>query len=251
MDFTTLSEKIAPEHLVILLGQYLKEMERVIQNQMGCVDKFIGDAIMAIFGAPKSIKDHAINACFAALAMQEALTLLNSKWKIEGKPFLKQKIGINTGDVVVGNIGSENRFDYTVIEDSVNLASRLESLNKFYETKILVGKETRELAKELFLFKPIDLVRVKGKEIPELIYELIGVIDKDSKFQEELIQIYSRGFEYYLNKQFNESVEIFKSYLNKTQKEDLATDILIKRCESYIKTPPPDNWDGVFTMTNK
>jgi len=173
-NFTSLSEKLAPEVLVSLLNEYFTAMAEIILAEGGVLDKFIGDAIMAFWGAPQETKDHSQRACRVALAMVKKLAELDKTWVSSGKPPLEVGIGINTGQVVVGNMGSEKRFDYTVIGDHVNLASRLEGLNKSYGTKIIISEFTKARVENEFILRPLDEVKVKGKEIPVEIFELIG-----------------------------------------------------------------------------
>ena len=172
--FTTLSEKIEPEKLVSLLNEYFTAMTEVILRSGGVLDKFIGDAIMAFWGAPQDEPEHAHRACEAALAMMEQLEILKKNWACRGWPEINIGVGINSGQMIVGNMGSEKRFDYTVIGDNVNLASRLESLNKQYSTNIIISQFTYEKVKDYFEAESLDEVKVKGKDTAVKIYKLIG-----------------------------------------------------------------------------
>ncbi|MEO5970676.1 MAG: adenylate/guanylate cyclase domain-containing protein, partial [Bdellovibrionia bacterium] len=174
--FTSLSEKLNPQDLVSLLNEYLGCMTDVIFGEMGTLDKFIGDAIMAFWGAPIASADHAVRSLRCAIKMKAALGQLNLKWSSQGIHNLNIGIGINTGDVIVGNIGSEKRLDYTVIGDNVNLASRLESITKQYGLMIIVGERTEELVRGSYICRPIDFVAVKGKEHCVKIYEPLGEV---------------------------------------------------------------------------
>ncbi len=171
--FTNLSEKLTPEEVVSLLNEYLSSMTEIVFKYDGTLDKFIGDAIMAFWGAPIPQKDHAERAVFCALEMIEQLSQLQEKWKQQNKPIMDIGIGINTGDMVVGNMGSNQRMDYTVIGDNVNLASRLETLNRQYGTKIIISETTYEIIKEKVETKPLGQVNVKGRQKPIAIYEVI------------------------------------------------------------------------------
>ena len=173
VGFTSMSEKMPPEQVVSQLNEYFSVMTRIIFDNKGTLDKFEGDAIMAFYNAPLSDKYHAVHACNTALQCRKVLTKLNQLWKEKGKPMLDFRVGINTGEVIVGNIGSKERFDYTVIGDSVNLASRLEGANKEYGTRILVSEDTYNLVKNYFIFREIGLFEVKGKEKPVKVYELV------------------------------------------------------------------------------
>ncbi|MFC2088634.1 CHASE2 domain-containing protein, partial [Calditrichota bacterium] len=176
--FTTISEKLTPEALVRLLNQYLTEMTNIVFKYDGMLDKYEGDAIMAVFGAPIAHGNHAYKCCAAALEMQEKLVLLRNLWVKQGNHPLHVRCGINTGPMVVGNMGSENRFDYTVMGDSVNLGARLEPANKEYDTLIMIGQNTYEMAKEEIIVRQLDLLRVKGKTAPIKVYELVGLKEK-------------------------------------------------------------------------
>jgi len=177
--FTSISEKLEPEELVYLLNDYLTEMTSIIIKNQGLVDKFMGDAIMAFWGAPLDQPDHAEMACLSSLEMMDKLRELQKKWKKEGIPSFDIGIGINSGDAIVGNMGSSNRFDYTAMGDNVNLASRLEGLNKTYGTNIIISRNTYNIVKDKFKTRKLDTVKVKGKEKPIVIYELLS--RKDSK----------------------------------------------------------------------
>jgi adenylate cyclase len=172
--FTTLSEKVEPEKLVSLLNEYFTAMTEVILQSGGVLDKFIGDAIMAFWGAPQEEPEHSRRACEAALAMMERLEILKKNWVRRGLPEINIGVGVNSGLMIVGNMGSEKRFDYTVIGDNVNLASRLEGLNKQYNTNIIISQFTYEKVKDSFEAEFLDEVKVKGKDIAVKIYKLIG-----------------------------------------------------------------------------
>ncbi|HPF04439.1 MAG TPA: adenylate/guanylate cyclase domain-containing protein [Spirochaetota bacterium] len=173
--FTSISEKLTPEELVEHLNIYLQGMTDIVINTDGTLDKYIGDAIMAFWGAPIEMSDHSLKACRAALEMMEALKVMNHKWEKEGKPILDIGIGINTGDMVVGNMGSSSRMDYTLMGDNVNLGSRLEGTNKFYGTNIIISEFTYQYVKDDVIARELDLIRVKGKALPVKIYELIDL----------------------------------------------------------------------------
>jgi adenylate cyclase len=164
--FTSLSETMDPEALVEVLHEFLDPMSEIIVKHGGTIDKYIGDAIMALFGAPLDQPDHSPRACRTALEMVQSLKALDQEWLERGKPSLRVGIGINSGPVSVGNMGSSRLFDYTAIGDNVNLASRLEGLNKYYGTEILVSAATAQHLENNFYFREVDLVRVKGKNIP-------------------------------------------------------------------------------------
>jgi len=174
-NFTDISERLTPERLVEMLGVYFETTTRILLDQSGTVDKFIGDAIMGFWGAPNPMADHALRACRSALLVQEGLGRLNARWTSEGQEAFPTRIGLNTGPAIVGNIGYEGRMNYTAIGDSVNLASRLEGLNKFYRTRILVSEATFLAAGDGILARKVDRVTVKGKREAVPIFELLAI----------------------------------------------------------------------------
>jgi adenylate cyclase len=213
-------------------------------------DKYIGDAIMAIWGAPLDQSDHPLRACYTALEMVEELRLLQQKWTTEGMPPLNIGIGINAGPMVVGNMGSERRFDYTAMGHSVNLGSRLEGLNKLYGTNIIISGATHERVREEILGRELDLVRVKGIEHPEKIYELLSSRAKALPEQKVLAEEFQAALREYRNRNWETAHKIFQSILERYP-EDGPARLYVERCRTLEKTPPPEDWDGVYTMTTK
>lgn len=247
--FTTISEKLSPEELVHLLNEYLTAMTDVVFKYDGTLDKYMGDAIMAIFGAPLSQPDHAGRACRTALDMMKELKSLQKKWQEEGKPALNIGIGINSGDMVVGNMGSQMRFDYTVMGDMVNLGSRLEGTNKEYGTNIICSEFTYNAVADFMCCRELDWVRVKGKKLPVKIYELLGE-KKDEKNFKDLIDNFEEGLRLYRAAKWDEAIAAFQKTLA-VKPEDAASLLYIERCKNLKENPPPEPWDGVFTMTKK
>jgi len=241
--FTTLSESLSPPELVKLLNEYLSPMTRIVLEEKGTLDKFIGDAVMALFNAPLDVPDHAVRACTAAVRMLDELERLNADFIQRGMHPLDIGIGINTGLAVVGNMGADIRFDYTAIGDAVNLASRLEGLNKYYGTHILLGEETRNrISDQQFTFREIDRVRVKGKQLPVLIFELMVSNHKIRPRFEEGLENYRAG-------RFKEARLIFEELA--ATDDDAPSRLYVARCDDYIAHPPPTDWDGVYTATSK
>jgi adenylate cyclase len=241
--FTTVSESLTPPELVKLLNEYLSPMTRIVLEEKGTLDKFIGDAVMAIFNAPLDLVDHADHACNAAVRMMDELKKLNVGFAERGMHTLDIGIGINTGPAVVGNMGADIRFDYTAIGDSVNLASRLEGLNKYYGTHILVSEDTRnQLKNKDFTFREVDRVRVKGKHLPIVMYELMIT-------NRELLPSFEEGLEKYRNTLFKQAQQIFDQLV--TEYNDGPSRLYGTRCVEYLETPPPEEWDGVYTAKNK
>ena len=247
--FTSISERIEPEELVHLLNEYLTEMTSIIIKDQGLVDKYMGDAIMAFWGAPLDLPDHAKIACSSSLEMVEKLNELKKKWIEEGIPSFDIGIGLNSGNAIVGNMGSTTRFDYTAMGDNVNLASRMEGLNKLYGTNIIITEKTYKIVKNDFEIRKLDAVKVKGKKKPILIYELLSDKGKLSEKHKDFIKLYEKGLELYFNKKWNPAIKSFKSALKIDN--DTACNELIKRCQDFIKNPPPKDWDGVWEMKTK
>ncbi len=247
--FTSISEQLAPEDLVHLLNEYLTAMTDLVFKYDGLLDKYMGDAIMAVFGAPLSQPDHARRCCQTALEMLQALKKLQDKWSAEGKPYMNIGVGINTGDMVVGNMGSQMRFDYTVMGDSVNLASRLEGINKEYGTNIVISEYTQAIVKDEFYFRELDAVRVKGKKLPVTIYELLCE-KKDADSYRTLAESFEAALAKYKQAQWDDALVAFEKVLT-IKPNDPPTQLYLARCRELKEDPPPQPWDGVFTMTKK
>ncbi|MEE9911818.1 MAG: adenylate/guanylate cyclase domain-containing protein [Deltaproteobacteria bacterium] len=247
--FTTISEKLTPEELVALLNEYLTAMTNQVFQNDGLLDKYMGDAIMAVFGAPLDQPDHARRACLTALAMMRELRRLQEKWKAEGRPAFDIGIGVNSGDMVVGNMGSEMRFDYTVMGDMVNLGSRLEGINKEYGTNIIISEFTYQVVKDSMCCRELDGVRVKGKIKPVKIYELLGE-KQDEPACKDLIDAFAGGLTLYREGKWDDAIAAFQSVLA-SRPGDRVSEMYIERCRNLKEHPPADPWDGVFVMTRK
>jgi len=247
--FTTISEGLTPEELVHFMNEYLTVMTDIVFKYDGTLDKYMGDAIMALYGAPLDQPDHPSRACSSALEMMEGLKRLNNKWIEEGKNPLDIGIGINTGMMMVGNMGSDQRFDYTVIGDNVNLGSRLEGANKEYKTNILISESTYERVKDEFYCMELDSVRVKGKTLPVRIFQLLGERGVYT-INQEAINYFQRGLQLYKEQKWDKAIEIFNT-VTAMVKDLYAAELYIQRCLDLKSNPPPPGWDGVFTMTTK
>jgi adenylate cyclase len=250
VNFTTIAEALEPELLSELLAEYLGIMTREMVRQGATVDKYIGDAIMAFWGAPHEVKDQAWLACQTALTNQRELTRLRCEWGEAGHPMFQARIGIHTGEAVVGNFGSENRLDYTAIGDSVNLASRLEGLNKVYGTGILLSEDALAEVEGRVVVRRIDRVAVKGRNQGKVIYELVGLPGEVDQRVEEKIVCYEAALEAYFKGKFSEAVLGFRTVLNRDP-EDPASLAMLERSQRYLTQPPPDNWGGISTMDSK
>ncbi|HTR81698.1 MAG TPA: CHASE2 domain-containing protein [Bacteroidota bacterium] len=249
--FTTFSEKLPPEELVLVLNEYLSAMTDIVFKNDGTLDKYEGDAVMAFWGAPIALDNNAFHACTAALEMQERLISIREKWNAEGKPNVHVRIGLNTGEMVVGNMGGIGKFDYTVIGDSVNLGSRLEGANKEYGTYIMASERTQELVKDHFLFRELDLLIVKGKTKPIKVFELLGRKDDSIPANKiAAVEKYHKGLALYRQKAFVQAIECFAEALA-IDPSDSPSRLYTQRSNLYLETPPPDNWDGVFILKTK
>ena len=247
--FTTMSENLDPEALVKLLHDFLNPMSNIIINQGGTIDKYMGDAIMALFGAPLIQKDHPRLACRAALEMVASLDALNRTWAEQGRPPLKVGVGVNTGPVAVGNMGSERLFDYTAIGDNVNLASRLEGLNKYYATRILISDSTAKALENGFILREIDMVRVKGKVQGVRIHELLGEGEPDPELV-HFLELYHRALGLYREKRFAESMAAFAQTLE-LRPGDATCQRYVTLAQKHHETPPADDWEAVTIMDGK
>lgn len=254
-NFTTVSEGYSADKLVIHLSEYFEEVTAIIMKLNGTVDKYIGDSVMAFWGAPTTDKNQAYNACRAALSVQNRLRDLNRKWQAEGKATLRTRIGIHTGDVIVGNIGSSDRMNYTAIGDSVNLASRLEGVNKMYETNVIISEEAFKELGDKCVARPLDVVAVKGKNQGVKIYELLGLYGADptlfpTQDQIAFAKLFARGFQVYLERRWDEAIGIFTE-VNEKFGKDFVANMYIQRCTEFKNTPPPEGWEGVVHLTSK
>ena len=241
--FTTFSEKLSPNELVNFINSYLDEMTKIVLLNKGTLDKYIGDAVMAFWGAP-------IDACRTALQMQARLNELRNNWQLPEAKQLQVRIGINCGEVVVGNIGGETRFDYTVMGDNVNLASRLEGANKQYGTLIIIGENVFKVLENKILVRELDNIRVKGKSKPTKIFELISLAEDEVGVEKlKSLKKYFLGLSFYKAKNFADALKNFEEQYE--YNSDHPSLVYIERCKYYLENPPDENWDCVFTMITK
>ncbi|MEI6213541.1 MAG: adenylate/guanylate cyclase domain-containing protein [Desulfuromonadales bacterium] len=241
--FTTLSESLTPPELVTMLNEYLSPMTRIVLEERGTLDKFIGDAVMALFNAPLDVPQHATHACSAAVRMIEELERLNADFTGRGMLTIDIGVGINTGPAVVGNMGADLRFDYTAIGDAVNLASRLEGLNKYYGSHILVSEDTRrQVTDDRFTFREVDRVKVKGKHLPIVMYELMIA-------NREILPRFEEALNLYRSLRFGAAKALFEELAGLAN--DGPSRLYAGRCAEFISNPPPADWDGVYAATSK
>jgi adenylate cyclase len=257
-SFSTFSEKLEPKQLVTLINEYLTAMTDIINEQGGTLDKFIGDAIVAFYGAPVAIEDHALRACITSQLMDRKLNELRAKWKTEDWPDIvwkmQHRMGMNTGDMVTGNMGSERRFNYTMMGDNVNLAARCESGAKSYNVFTMITEATRKEAEKYgdnCLFRHLDTIVVKGRTKPVRMHEIVALKEDATQQMFDCVGLYEQGMEAYYKQEWDKAIDLFHdatqlevNYLNPSQ-------LFIQRCNMMKINNPGDDWNGVFVMTSK
>lgn len=247
--FTTLSERMSPEALASFINEYLSPMTAIVFEEKGTLDKYIGDALMAFWNAPLDVPDHPLRACRAAVKMLEKLDSLKKTWREQGLPELEIGIGVNTGPMVVGNMGSDVRVDYTVLGDAVNLGSRLEGTNKEYDTRIIISEFTYQHVKNDVVCRRLGAVRVKGKRLPVAIYELRG-IGKPTASEGPVIALFEEALALFTGRKFEEAGVKFREVLQ-AWPTDMSTRRYLTQIEAFKAQPPPNDWDGVASLTTK
>ena len=259
-SFSAFSEVMEPEAMVKLMNEYLTEMTNILLDHQGTLDKYIGDSIVAFYGAPVTVEEHELLACKTALAMEKKIVELREKWSHEDdKPdlvhHLRHRVGLNSGPMVTGNMGSEMRMNYTMMGDTVNVAARLESSAKLYGVYIQVAENTYKKVKDEFEWRTLDYVRVKGKKVPVHVYELLsekGQLDDDTA---KMLTIFHEGLELYSAQKWNDALKKFEE--SATLEDEFPTrpttpsKVYIFRCNHFIENLPEKDWDGVWTMTTK
>ena len=260
-SFSAFSEKLTASELVFLLNQYLTDMTDVLLENNGTLDKYIGDAIVAFYGAPIEIKDHEYLSCITAIKMQESLDLLRQSWQAEGDRWpeivhhMQNRIGISTGQMVTGNMGSKARMNYTMMGDNVNTAARLESSAKQYGVYIQIANSTYEPVKDRMVVRDLDNVRVMGKNEPVKVWELISEVGQEPEQYKKILPAYHEALALYKNQDWQKAIDAFKA---SDALEDMFSGrktnpsrVYIPRCEHFLSNPPGDDWDGVWTLTSK
>jgi adenylate cyclase len=249
--FTGISERYSAEELVAFLNEYLTKMTGIVFEQNGTLDKYIGDAIMAFWGAPLNNDDHAYYACKCVLEMQKSLYKLHNKWESEGKPTPIVRFGVNTGEAIVGNMGSQDRFDYTVMGDQVNLAARLEPANKDFGTKVLISESTYRKVEDRFICREAGKIKAKGKEEIIRVYELLDEVGapKGPEFA-SFLDAYEKALHLYYKKELDEAASLFIE-IQKNYGYDALIDTYLSRIAHYQAFPPEDDWTGVHEQISK
>ncbi len=242
--FTRMADSMAAERAVELLNDYFTRMVDVVLEEQGVLDKYIGDGLMAVFGAPRVQEDDALRAVRSGLAMENELAGMNQERERNGLEPIVIGVGISTGEVIAGNIGSEKRMDFTVIGDDVNIACRLAKLTKSYGVTILISDSTDQELGEHFVTRPIDRVSIPGKKDPVELIEVLG----DSEYQLSAGQEYFlQGIEAYREKDFAAACDFF----GKGAEIDPLCRVFLARCRTLMEDPPPPNWDGVWALERR
>jgi adenylate cyclase len=263
-SFSTISENLGPVELVELLNEYLSDMCDIIAEHGGTIDKFEGDLIMAFYGAPIRIEDHAARAVQGAIDMQIKLVELRQRWEREKRmtalrqmwadqgrgDFFTVRIGINTGEMVVGNMGSHTRVDYTIMGDAVNLASRLEGAGKAYGVTSMISEDTYRAAREGIQVRELDSIRVVGKDEPVRVYEILGRTGQVDAALTQAADVYAQGLAAYRERRWDEAISLFETGLQ-ARPQDGPCRIFIERCRDYQQDPPPEAWDAVHNLDAK
>lgn len=267
-SFSSFSEVLSPEDLVELMNEYLDAMTSIIENEGGTLDKYNGDAIIAIFGAPVNLENHAYLACSAAQKIHKKQHELCEKWRGEGNRWpelvcrMRTRIGLNSGEATVGNMGSSKRFNYTMMGDMVNLAARNESGAKSYGVYTMVTEDTMEKARQSgndFVFRYLDKIVVKGRSEPVAVYEIFGMRENISPNEETCLKLFHEGIEQYLNRNWEEAMEKFREADSLEPRHPdrepgvptTPSRVMFERCQIFLNSPPPENWDGRYIMTTK
>jgi adenylate cyclase len=248
--FTSIAEKTPAEELVENLCVYFEIISKTIIENKGTIDKYIGDSVMAFWGAPVNIEDHAAKACRSAILVRNNLQSLFRQWENQGKHPFRTRIGIHTGDVIVGNMGYKDWLNYTVIGDAVNISSRLEGINKIYGTDIIVSQYTQQQCSNEFEFRLLDRIAVLGRDQGLDIYELITFKDDIDNSLKKIHQYYERGLQYYFNKDWSTGIKHF-TYILKYRPGDMPSQLMLERCLQYQKNPPQKEWNGIFAHSVK
>jgi adenylate cyclase len=248
--FSTFSEALTPTQLVNVLNDYLTEMCNIIIGLEGTVDKFEGDAIIAFWGAPTRQMDHAKLACFASIDMSKALIPLRDKWVADGRPSISVRMGLNSGPMVVGNMGSAQRMNYTIMGDTVNLAARLEGANKAYTSGTMISEATYGACQSDVDVRELDTIRVVGKSESVKVYQLLERKNQTAGNIADLVDKFESSLGLYKDRNYKDALAGFETCLEIAADDGPAL-TYAERCRGFISEPPVDDWDGVFTLDSK
>jgi adenylate cyclase len=245
--FSSISEKMTPTELVAFINEYLSAMTDIIESRSGYVDKYIGDSIVAVFGAPVDDSDHARHASEAALLCRAKLDELNKTSAAFRGLNVAHRMGLNSGEALVGNIGSRRRFNYSVMSDAVNVASRLEGANKFYGTTIIASETTVTQTGSTFAWRELDAVKVQGRETPVKIYELMALAGEETVQQRAAADAYEEGLMHWRKREFAATVACFA----RAAGSDRPSALFLKRASEFAKRPPGSGWEPVNSLESK
>ena len=254
--FSTISEKLTSSELAALLNEYLSAMTIILKEYYGVLDKYIGDAIVGIFNAPVDVNQHCLQAAKASIRMIERLGDLRSHWSANNlycpeAQMMDIRIGLNTGLAKVGFMGTDDLASYTMMGDTVNLAARLEAAAKDYGVNILVSESLKHKVEEEIFCRELDLVRVKGKDEPVRVYEIVAEMANVKQNISQAGHLYEEGLRFYLMRNWKVAIQKLQESERVKGSKDKAVRLLVERCQAYEKNPPPESWDGVFTRTHK
>jgi class 3 adenylate cyclase len=251
-DFTAIAESLSPEHLVEMLNYYLSSMSDVILQEEGTIDKYEGDAIVSFFGAPLDLPDHALRACVTAVRIKRLESIVNKyiqEKNLSPSP-LYTRIGINSGDMIVGNMGTQKKMNYTIVSNAVNLAARLEGVNKHYGTWILASENTICETGDKLLTRRLDRIRVVGINEPVRIYEVLDILAESSNASREKVILFHQALDLFEARDWENALTIFR-HVQMRFPDDHPTKIFLERCRQYLINEPGSNWDGIVDITEK
>ena len=253
-DFSALSERMPHGELLVHVSRHLAAISECVGEENGTVDKYIGDAVMAFWGAPSPLDDHAVRGCVAALKAKYIQDQMNAEWLRNGLPALYIRIGLHTSQVIVGNIGSVQRMSYTAVGDGVNVASRLEGVNKVYGTQICISQSVLDATGGQFVVRPLDKVAVKGRLAGETVYELVGMVNGPAHLlctsqQMETCRLTQQAFAAYQAQDWQQAIQLYQQLAQLDAKDKVPT-LFMERCRQY-QAVPPQNWDGVYKLESK
>jgi adenylate cyclase len=245
-----LSEKHPPETIINFINEFLSELIEIAMDKDGTVERFLGDAVMVIWGAPVEQANHAALACEAAVRMREAIDRVADTESERLGARVHARIGVNSGSMTAGNVGANKRFNYTVLGDCVNLAARLEGLNKVYQTTLLIGSATAAEIDDAFVVREIDTVTVKGRQQPETVFEILGMANEVPDTKLEAASAYAKGREAYRRRDWEKATQHFAAGLE-ADASDGPCAAMLSRCNRYRANPPPEDWTGVYNVDTK
>jgi len=250
-NFTSIAEEMTAREIMVSLSEYFDAISAIISEEKGVIDKYIGDSVMAFWGAPLANEQHALSACRAVLRAMQALDTLDATRRERGGRSFHTRFGVHTGFAIVGNVGSRERLNYTALGDNVNLANRLESVNKYYGTHAIISQSTYRYVRHGFICRPLDIITVKGRSAGVKIYELMAEVgDPDEAALHEKAGSFRSAFELYMSRDWAEALEAFEA-LARLHEHDRPTALFVERCQAYLQNPPGQDWSGIWRIQEK